>query len=139
MKGKVLQQVPAHAETINNPRKHRKTTWLRRDSNPEPPQRLFNPFAAFIVCAVVGRKSLSPANQESIEEQQDLLEIRPCGVIGKQPPCKRGLRVESRRSQVFSFAFLDYLLFRRVQVLAAVPFLSSLPISRPICLFNQLA
>src|SRR5207253_6649014 len=40
MKGKVLQQVPAHAETINNPRKQRKTTWLRRDSNPElPPTR----------------------------------------------------------------------------------------------------
>src|SRR5207253_4345127 len=37
MKGKVPQQVPAHAETINNPRKQRKTTWLRRDSNPEPP------------------------------------------------------------------------------------------------------
>src|SRR5207253_1811908 len=37
MKGKVQQQVPAHAETINNPRKQRKTTWLRLDSNPEPP------------------------------------------------------------------------------------------------------
>src|SRR5207253_9762723 len=37
MKGKVQQQVPAHTETINNPRKQRKTTWLRRDSNPEPP------------------------------------------------------------------------------------------------------
>src|SRR5207253_1759795 len=68
------------------------------------------------------------------------LEIRPRRIIGNATALLAGVPGSNPGvAKLFFFAFLDYLLFRRGQVLAAVPSLSSLPISTPICLFTQLA